>query len=91
MSSGRLAALGTGVMVLVCAAVLLVALLGFTWLIDRASEAFEHEAENPTSASSTVTPGWLPGGPPGRRPGGFVTDVGEYSELPGAPSRLSIS
>jgi hypothetical protein len=80
MSSGRLAALGTGVMVLVCAAVLLVALLAFTWLIDRASEAFEHEAENPTSS-----PGSWPGG---RRPGGFVTDVGEYSELPGAPWRL---
>ncbi len=86
--TGRLAAVGLGVMALVCVAVLVVALLGFTWAVDRASEMFEYKAAHPTSAASNRPPGTSPGGPPGRRPGGFVTDVGEYPELPGAPSRL---
>jgi hypothetical protein len=87
--TGRLAAVGLGLMALVCVAVLVLALLAFTWLIDRASEMFEYKAAHPTSSSASNRPtGGLPGGPPGRRPGGFVTDVGEYSQLRPAPSRL---
>jgi len=90
MSSGRLAAVGLGLMALVCTAVIVVALLGFTWLIDRASEIFEHKAANPTG-SPTARP-WSSQAAPGSWAArGFVTDVAEPGEPPGAPSRLGIS
>jgi hypothetical protein len=80
MSSGRLAAVGLGVMALVCTLVIVAALLGFTWLVDRASEIFEHKAAHPGSSQAS-SPAQAPGSWAAR---GFVTDVGEYSELPGA-------
>ena len=78
MSSGRLAAvgahLGTTVMFLVCAAIVIGALLVFTWLlIETVDRVAHHVQEN--SASSTAS--W----PPGRNvtdvTQGFVTDVPE--------------
>lgn len=51
MSSGRLAAVGLGLMALICVAVLVAALLAFTWAIDRASEMFEYKAAHPSSSA----------------------------------------
>jgi hypothetical protein len=79
-------------MILVCTTVIVVALLAFTWAVDRASEIFEEKAAHPGSSGPTATfdrptgsLGQLPGG---RRPGGFVSDVHSATELPGPPGQL---